>query len=404
MALAVALAVPPAAANRAAAAVPYVPCPYVAVTANPQAPSRPPMPTRNAALPTVGGDGLNTKGLAVPTPAPAPPANMSATSWVVADLDTGDVLGACGPHERGAPASVQKLLLVATVMGKLNPNDVVTVTAEDLKFEPGSSAMGLVLNGKYQVETLWLGLMLNSGNDAANTLARLGGGERGVAGTLADMNAQAHRLGALDTHAATPSGLDGPGQVSSAYDLALIARACFAREDFRRYAATPRAFIPPQPPKDPYGYQIQNDNRLLTQYPGAMGGKTGFTDIARHTFVGAAQRNGRRLVVTMLGAEIKPIRPIEQAEALLDWGFSVPRGSSVGRLVDPGEADRMMVAAAASAGQARRASAGGVGLPGWAFLVGVATATTVIVSVWILVLGRGRRRANRRRALSASRD
>jgi D-alanyl-D-alanine carboxypeptidase (penicillin-binding protein 5/6) len=320
---------------------------------------------------------------------------------MVADLDTGDVLGSCGPHERGAPASVQKLLLAATVMGKLNATDVVTVTAEDLRFEPGSSAMGLVLNGTYQVETLWLGLLLNSGNDAANMLARLGGGERGVAGTLADMNSQAQRLGALDTHAMTPSGLDGPGQVTSAYDLALIARACFAREDFRRYAATPKAFIPPQPPKYPTGYQIQNDNRLLAQYPGALGGKTGFTDLARHTFVGAAQRDGRRLVVTMLGAEAKPIRPVEQAVALLDWGFSVPRGSSVGRLVEPGEADHIVASAAASSAavQAARPASAGVGLSRGVFLAGVALAATLFVAVWILVLARGRRRrANRARA------
>lgn len=401
--LSVVLAVPPAATNSAVTAAPApVPCPRVTVTVNPPAPKLPPLPAQNPALRAVGGEGLNTTGLAVPDGAPAPPSNLSAASWVVADLDTGHVLGSCGPHERGAPASVQKLLLVATVMRELNATDVVTITADDLKFEPGSSAMGLVLDGKYQVETLWLGLLLNSGNDAANTLARLGGRERGIAGTLADMNTEARRLGAFDTHAETPSGLDGPGQVTSAYDLALIARACFAREDFRRYAATPKAFIPPQPPKYPAGFQIQNDNRLLTHYAGALGGKTGFTDLARHTFVGAAQRDGRRLVVTMLGAEAKPIRPWEQGEALLDWGFSVPRGSSVGRLVEPGEAHDIAVAAAASSAavQARPASAG-MGLSHGVFLVSVATAATLFVAVWILVLARGRRRANRARAATS---
>src|SRR6185295_14851138 len=123
------------------------------------------------------------------------------------DLDTGAVLAACAPHALAAPASVQKLLLAATIMDSLDPERVVTVTGADLNYEPGSSAVGLVTHGRYSVNTLWLGLLLNSGNDAANVLARVGD-RGGVAGTLAAMNARARGLGALDTHAVTPSGLD----------------------------------------------------------------------------------------------------------------------------------------------------------------------------------------------------
>jgi D-alanyl-D-alanine carboxypeptidase (penicillin-binding protein 5/6) len=184
--------------------------------------------------------------------------------------------------------------------------------------------------------------MLNSGNDAANTLARLGSGGRGVPAALADMNAEARRLGAWDTHAETPSGLDGPGQATSAYDLALIFKACYSFPDFRRYVGTRTAQMPAQPPRDLDGFQIQNDNRLLFEYPGALGGKTGFTDIARHTYVGAAERNGRRLVVSVLGAEIRPVRAWQQGAGLLDWGFSLPRGAQVGHLVVPGEADKLI--------------------------------------------------------------
>src|SRR5690606_36747038 len=120
-------------------------------------------------------------------------------------------------------------------------------------------------------------------------------------GGVRRMNDLARRLGAYQTHAVTPSGLDGPGQFTSAYDLALIARPLFEREDFLRYVATERARIPPQPPEDPDGFEIQNQNGLLLNYPGAIGGKTGFTQLARHSFVGAAERDGRRLVVTLLG-------------------------------------------------------------------------------------------------------
>jgi D-alanyl-D-alanine carboxypeptidase (penicillin-binding protein 5/6) len=265
---------------------------------------------------------------------------VAATSWLVADLDTGAVLGACGAHVRHPPASVQKLLLCATMLPKLDPAQVVEVTPEDLDLEPHSSAVGLLAGGHYPVETLWLGLLLESGNDAANVLARLGGGDAGLAGGLAAMNAEAHRLGAYDTHAVTSSGLDGPGQLTSVYDLALIARADFARDDFRRYDTTLRAQIPPQPPRDPRGFQIQNENKLLTRYPGALGGKTGFTDKARHTYVGAAQRAGRRLVVTLLDGEAYPVRLWQQAAALLDWGFALPAGTSTGHLVTPEEVER----------------------------------------------------------------
>jgi len=187
-------------------------------------PTPSPLPTHEPGRPTIGGELLAGNGLSVPIGSAPLPSALAATSWLVADLDSGAVLGACGAHRYAAPASVQKLLLVATALPKLNPTDVTTITDEDLNFEAGSSAVGLMRGGTYAVEDLFLGLMLNSGNDAANTLARLAGGTRGVPGGLADMNAEARRLGAWDTHAETPSGLDGPGQVTSVYDLALIFR------------------------------------------------------------------------------------------------------------------------------------------------------------------------------------
>jgi D-alanyl-D-alanine carboxypeptidase len=290
----------------------------------------------------VGGEQLDTPGLIIPPGAPQPPAN-TAYSWLVADLDTGEILGACGPHEYGTPASVQKLLLVATMMRKLDPKQVVTVTPADLAIKPGTSLVGLIEGGNYTIETLWLGLLLQSGNDAANVLARLGGGS--VAGGVQQMNEEAEHLGALQTHAVTPSGLDAKGQFTSAYDLALIARACFQIDDFRRYTLTKTAQMPAQPPNHK-GFQIQNENKLIFDYPGALGGKTGFTDLARHTYVGAAERNGRRLVATLLGAEPRPQRGWQQGRALLDWGFTVPPGASVGHLVNPGEPSPLLTAAA----------------------------------------------------------
>jgi D-alanyl-D-alanine carboxypeptidase (penicillin-binding protein 5/6) len=328
---------------------------------------------------------------------------VTATSWVVADLDTGAVLGGCGPHEPGPPASVQKLLLAATLLPGLNPRQVVIVTRKDLDFEPGSSAVGLLVGGRYTVETLWLGLLLNSGNDAAQVLARVGGGGAGIPGTVQAMNEQARRLGAFQTHAVTPSGLDAPGQVTSAYDLALIARACFADVAFRRYVATERVQIPAQPPADRRGFQIQNQNQLLYRYPGALGGKTGFTTLARHTFVGAAQRDGRRLVVALLGAEARPLRGWQQGAALLDWGFGLPRDASVGRLVDPGEPPPTNPApdgvsdGRATFGESPEASADEPADAWWAGDWVVAGGALALAAVAVTPMALARRRRRRRR-------
>lgn len=403
------MAAPAAPAARAALApapCPKAPAPKV---------SRPPRPVPPPSVPadrSIGGHRLDTPGLVVPDDAPAPPA-VTATSWLVADLDTGAVLGACGPHEYGTPASTQKLLLAATMLPRLDPKQVVTVTRGDLNIARGSSAVGLLVGGKYTVETVWLGLLLNSGNEAANVLARLGGGADGLAGGVRAMNAEAHRLGARQTHAVTPSGLDGKGQFTSAYDLALIARACFANPLFRRYTLTERARIPAQPALKAGGFQIQNENQLIYRYPGALGGKTGFTELARHSYVGAAQRNGRRLVVTLLGAEARPLRGWQQGTRLLDWGFRLPGDASVGRLVEPGELDAAEAGPSGSpatsaptpppqwrgpAGTALRRMADG----DWKVILPAAglLASTVGVLAAVLVARRGRRprRVGRRRA------
>jgi serine-type D-Ala-D-Ala carboxypeptidase (penicillin-binding protein 5/6) len=261
---------------------------------------------------------------------------VTATSWLVADLTSGEVLGGCRPHEHRAPASVQKLLLAAALMPRLDPAQVVEVTRADLHdLDPASSVMGLAAGGRYSIESLWLGLLLRSGNDAANVLARVGGGGAGRQGGVQAMNDEAHRLQANQTHAATPSGLDGPGQYTSAYDLALIARAAFARADFRRYMATRVAQVPARPGTPPF--EITHDTTLLDRYPGTLGGKTGFTDLARQTYVGVAERDGRRLAVTLLGAETAPLGSLGEAAALLNWGFALSPDASVGRLVAPEE-------------------------------------------------------------------
>ena len=132
-------------------------------------------------------------------------------------------------------------------------------------------------------------------------------------------------------HAATPSGLDAPGQISSPYDLALIARAAMALPDFARYVATKHSSI-----LGPQGrIAISSHDKLLYNYPGAIGIKNGFTVKARASFVGAARRNGHTLVVTLM--HTNP-RYWPEAAALLDWGFQAERAgvTPIGTLVAPG--------------------------------------------------------------------
>lgn len=279
----------------------------------------------------IGGDPLGNCGFALPLGTPALPSDISAASWLIADLDTSDVLAAKDAHGRFRPASTLKLLTMNVLLRNLtNPNQVVIGIDEDSNQE--GSRVGIGDGGKYTVRQLMTYLLLGSGNDVANALARANGGR---ARTVEQMNARAKALGALDTRAATVSGLDGPGQMTSAYDLALIARSDMSLPPFAELTATQYAQVPGFGPYK--GFSIANENKLLTGYPGALGGKTGFTNDAGNTYVGLAKKNGRRLVVTMLDGSQQPRPQWMQAASLLDWGFALPDGSTpVGRLVSSG--------------------------------------------------------------------
>ncbi len=284
-----------------------------------------------AALPApaepVGGGRLGECGIILPKGTPPLPSDISAGAWLIADLDTGEVLGGKDPHGRYRPASTLKLLTAQVMLKNLRDlKKVVEGTTTDT--EQDGTRVGIEVGGRYTVRQLLTYLIIISGNDAANALARANGG---YDKTIADMNATAKNLGALDTRAATVSGLDGPGQSTSAYDLALFAKADMATPPFPELVSSVDVRVPSSGGQ---GYIAANDNQLLYQYKGALGGKTGFTDDAGNTYVGMAERNGRRLVVTMLNGTQQPRRQWMQAASLLDWGFALPADTKpVGRLV-----------------------------------------------------------------------
>ncbi|MEV4129829.1 serine hydrolase [Nocardia sp. NPDC049707] len=294
-----------------------------------------PTPTPLAVpVPPVGGSRLGECGVVIPRDAPPVPQDISATAWQVTDLDTGEVLAAKDPHGRYRPASTIKVLLAAVALRNLDLNKTVTGTQEDANAD--GTRVGIGPGGLYTNRQLMQALIMASGNDAAHAIAAQLGGD---AGAVQKMNELAKSLYALDTRTASPSGLDGPGMSTSAYDLTVLFREAMTIPLFAELIQTEEVDFPgfPKDPKDPDdkdhpGFLIANDNHLLYNYEGALGGKTGFTDDARQTFVAAAQRDGRRLVVTLLKADVRPLRPWEQAARLLDYGFALPTDSTVGKL------------------------------------------------------------------------
>lgn len=250
-----------------------------------------------------------------------------AQAWIVADMDSGQVLAARDEYGSYAPASTIKVLLALTVLDEL-PLDA-TVVANEADTSVECNCAGVAPGKTYTARQLLEAALLVSGNDAANTLATMLGGREAA---VMKMNGKAALLGAHGTNVGSPSGLDGPGidMWSSPHDLAVIFRAAMANPVFAQITAQPTAVFPTKT-----GDRVLvNQDELLKRYPGALGGKTGFTDIARKTFVGAAERNGRRLVIALMFGMDKPGGPTywDQAASLLDWGFALDRNASIGYL------------------------------------------------------------------------
>jgi D-alanyl-D-alanine carboxypeptidase (penicillin-binding protein 5/6) len=352
----------------------------------------------DSATGTIGGPLLATTGVVVqPLPgAPAlpPAADLPASSWLVANLTTGQILAAKDPHGKFLPASTLKTLTALTLLPKLNPRSTFTVTDTDANVD-GTRA-GLVAGMSYPIKTLFTCMLEMSANDAADALAQANGG---IKHTVHQMNVVARKLQADDTHAMTPSGLDGVGETTSAYDLALIAQADYKIAAFRHYLSLTHSTIPAPHHKH---FQIQSHNNLLTTYRGDIGGKNGYTVAARATYVGAATRHGQTILVTLMHAY-----PIwwPMAADLLNWGFKANgKVNPVGTLVAP-----LAVHAKSPVGSAvlvgvhdtiaAKSSGRGKSLswlePSWR-TVEIVVAAIVLVAVVSMVTMRRRRRRYRR--------
>lgn len=234
-------------------------------------------------------------------------AEVSAASAILMDGGTGTVLYEKNAHERRLIASITKLMtgLVALESGH-DLKEEITVPAEWTGVE--GSSIYLRPGEQVTLETLLYGMLLQSGNDAATVVAQVCAGS--VEAFAEKMNAKAAELGMKDSHFTNPSGLNDKGHYSTAYDMALLARACLENDTLSQIVATKSVALG--------GRVFTNHNKLLWQYEGCVGMKTGYTEKAGRTLVSAAERDGMTLICVTLND------PNDWADhtALFDRGFS----------------------------------------------------------------------------------
>ena len=238
------------------------------------------------------------------------------------DLDARQVLWQRDAESSRAPASLTKLMTAMVAVDDAGSLDrVVEVAPETTRVVP--SVMGLTAGEKLTVRELMYGLFLDSGNDAAETLAS------GIVPRdrfIRQMNQKAKSIGLTASHFVTPTGLDSPGHGMSAHDLAHtaayidtyypdLAGIAATKEIVLAATSTHKAFHP------------YNLNRLLWSYPGATGLKTGLTDGAGGCMLATATRDGRHLIAVVLNATL---HSTDDARILLDYGFSVYPKRSLG--------------------------------------------------------------------------
>lgn len=341
-------------------------------------------------LPDVGGPQLASPGVVVnylpggglPLP------NVPASAYVVADAGTGQVLAAKDAHGLFPPASTLKMLTAITLIPLLSPDQ--TVVASQQAATTAEYDVGLVAGHSYKVSDLFNALLLISANDAAVALAEATGS---LAKGMALINAEARHLQAYDVLAVQPNGLPAAGQVTSAYDQALIARQALAIPAFMKYDATLTA---PFPVKPGTSVTLVNQNKLLTQYPGGIGGKIGWTEASGATYIGMARRNGVTLIVTVM--HCTSLQEITAGEQLLNWGFAMdgrvaPAGELVAPLPAAHASHRRAQNAAAAAARRAQASLPGPGLPAVPLVAGsVVAAAALATAAWLVWR---RRRAGR---------
>ena len=244
--------------------------------------------------------------------------SISSPKAVLMDSKTGQVLYSKNAHQVSYPASITKIMTAILALERGSLDDLILISRRASYID--GSRIYLLEGEKVTLEQMLYGLMLESGNDAAIAIAEYIGDS--VEEFAVMMNDKAAQLGAVNTNFTNPNGLPDPNHVTTAYDMALIARHAMTIPEFREIVGTVRYIIPETNMQDTR--YLYNGNRLIKNtshsYEGAGGIKTGYTGAAKHCFVGYAERNGRDFITVILN-EPNSNTLWDNTVALLDYAF-----------------------------------------------------------------------------------
>ncbi|TMD65752.1 MAG: D-alanyl-D-alanine carboxypeptidase [Chloroflexi bacterium] len=248
---------------------------------------------------------------------PIPVPTVDAQEVALVNLDTGRFLWQRNARAGWAPASLTKIFTAMVATDLMGMNTLVTVPASINQLPPDSTVMGLTAGERLTVRELLYGVFLDSGNDAAETLATA---VTSRSTFIADMNVRVLRLGLRTTHFVNPTGLDAAGHYSSANDLAVATMYLESHyPGLVAIAATSAIAIPATPTHK--AFALVNLDKLLHTYPGTYGLKTGWTDAALGCLISTSSRGGHRLLAVLLGAPAGTA--YEEMPKVLDYGFEL---------------------------------------------------------------------------------
>jgi D-alanyl-D-alanine carboxypeptidase len=263
---------------------------------------------------------VNVSPVAPPAPPAGPdgdplPAPLGVDEGILVDASNGKVLWAVNANQPRPPASLTKILTALVVLQQAKLDDTQTVTDEAYN-APGANTYARP-GWNYTVQDLLWGLLLVSGNDMAISLAQKVSPDGTVAGFVKLMNEQAAALGATSTTMANPHGMDAPGHVSTARDLALLTLVAMKDPTFAMMVGTIKHSIPWDGGQ--HSHLLINHNKFLTLYPGTTGVKTGYTNGSGNSLASEVTRDGHTLLAIVLNA--KSPAGYNDSKALYDWGF-----------------------------------------------------------------------------------
>ncbi len=246
---------------------------------------------------------------------------ITAEAAIVLEANTGTILYAKNIHEELYPASTTKIMTCLLAVENANLSDTVTFSNEAIFSVPaGGSNIGMDVGQSITLEQALYGIMVGSANEAANAVGEL------VSGSIANfvdlMNKRAEELGCTNTHFANTNGLQADDHYTSAYDLAMIAKAFFENDLLCKIGNTPRYHFTPTSTQ-PDDFYLNNKHKLISgeiPYEGIMGGKTGYTEKARETLVTCAERGDLKLICVVFKEE-SPAQ-FTDTVTLLDYGFN----------------------------------------------------------------------------------